>query len=348
MKAQSTMNPIKNRLCVNSGGRFRVAMVAAAFGLVMLLSGCGNDRGAELVVYSAGPRSLAEWMCAEFERETGTRTLLYSATTGEIMAKLQAEAFRPSADIVLLASPTAMESVKEQGMLAALPEGLPARDGWQDPDGFYISTAASALCIAVRADAHDPDLDWDDIFEGRFQESMIMPSPLQSGTSGEFVTMFDLARGEAFWDGLKMAKERGLQISGPNSQALTSLVLGSHAAVLAAVDYLVFKQIEKGERLVVHFPPSGTPVIQRPVGILKGTANPDAAAEFVRFMFRKSAQEAIAAEHLIPADPEVPVSELRAASGIPLAFEVNPAEAKNTHQEALQRFQMQIERGQTP
>jgi len=308
------------------------------------LPGCSERDADSLVVYSAGPRSLADWVCREFEKKTGVSTELYSATTGEIMAKLQAEEFRPQADVVILASPTAGEALKDQGMLARLPEGLKVRREWSDADGYYAGTGACALGIALREGSASRDLEWEDIWEGRFPGAFIMPSPSQSGSSAEFVIAFDIVEGERFWEGLRMAKRTGLQVSGPNSQALTGLVLRSHEAVLAAADYLVFRQIAEGEPLVIRYPTSGCPVISRPIGILDGAHNPKGAAEFVRFCFSPEVQTKIAAEQLLPADPGVPLSPERMNAGTlnPMPYDV--AKAKTHQREALRRFQMEIEK----
>ena len=309
------------------------------------LAGCQSQKNASLVVYSAGPEELASWLCGEFEKQSGIPTKLFSATTGELMAKLEAEKFRPQADVVILASPTAAEVLKSEGRLAPLPKSLPTRAEWTDAAGVYAGTAASALGIAVRRDAGLPSLEWSDVFAGRIPGAMMMPSPSQSGTSAEFVIAFDLARGEPFWQALKQAKQNGLQISGPNSQALTGLVLRSHEAVLAAADYLVFRQIEKGEPLVMKFPASGVPVIPRPIAILKDARNPEAARRFVEFCFSRPAQERIAATHLIPADQAVPLSAIRQQAGAVRAMLYDPARALEAQKRVLQRFQDEVEKG---
>jgi len=321
-------------------------MKASGFFLLLLLSllfsGCEQRDPNTLVVYAAGPRSLAEWLCQTFEKETGRKTKLYSATTGEVMAKLMAEKYHPQADVVILASPTAAEALKQEKMLLSLPSGLPTRPEWSNE--FYAGTAASALGIAVRKDQFDPNLEWADVFSGKFQGKMLMPSPQQSGTSGEFIIAFSGKMGDAFWQGLKNAKQHGLQISGPNSQALNGLILRSHDAVLASADYLVFKQIEKGEPLAMHFPASGCPVIPRPIAILKGTINQEAADAFVRFCFSPEAQQRIAAEHLLPADPGVPLSPLRQQAEMAAAMPYDVATALAAQRDTLMRFKYEVEK----
>lgn len=310
-----------------------------------VMAGCSDRDVGTLVVYAAGPRNLAEWLCGEFEKETKIPTVLYSATTGEIMGKLQAEEFHPRADVVLLASPVAMEALKDLGMLRELPSDLSHGMQWFDDEGFYAGTSAAALGIAVRKDQYDPELEWKDLFDGKYKGRMIMPSPSQSGTSGEFVTAFHLLVGEDFWSGMAAARRAGLQISGPNSQALTGLILQSHDAVLASADYLVMKAIEKGEPLRIHYPASGVPVISRPVAIMSSTPCPEAAETFVRFCFSQRAQERMAAEHLLPADVKIPLSAIRSQAILARPWPMDAAKAKIEQRSALRRFVYEIERG---
>lgn len=316
-----------------------------------LLTSCGERRGKnELVVYSAGPREMAESICREFQEKSGIPTRLFSATTGEIMAKLAAEEFRPQADVVILAGQTAAEVLKQQEVLAPLPAGdyLKFNPAWNDPDGFYASTGACALGVAVRKGSYDPQLDWKAVFEGAIKGNLMMPSPSQSGSSAEFVVSFHLNSPEMFWDGMENLKQSGLQVSGPNNQALTSLILGAHEGVLGAADYLVFRQMAKGEPLVMHFPPSGCPLSQRPICIMASSRNKSGAEDFVKFCFSKSVQKQIAATHLLPADPEVELSDLRKAAPKLTPLLVDVKEACVVQQKALHQFRYAIEKGVRP
>ncbi len=313
--------------------------------VVLPLAACsgGKQGGGTRTVYAAGPRDLAEWMCQQFEKESGHHANLFSATTGEIMAKLEAEKDQPRADVVILASPSAAEVLKQEQALADLPAGLPTRPEWTDPDHKYAGTADCALGIALRKDHDLPDLTWDQVWAGNFQGKMVMPSPEESGSSAEFVVAFDQSMGEKFWDGLKNVQQHGLQVSGPNSQALTSLVMGAQDAVLASADYLTYKQIEKGEPLVMRFPAPACPVIPRPVAILSSSAHLELAEDFVKFCFTPEVQQRIAAEHLIPADASIPLSALRQASGTltPMSYDV--AKSMQAQQMVMKRFQTEIE-----
>lgn len=137
----------------------------------LLLGSAGCHQAAPdkvLVVYAAGPRELAESMCKDFEKQSGVTTRLFSATTGEIMAKLKAEEFQPQADVVILAGQTAAQVLKEEGSLARLPKGdyLKLNPQWNDPEGYYAATGACALGLAVRKNHDRNALDWQEVFDG--------------------------------------------------------------------------------------------------------------------------------------------------------------------------------------
>jgi len=316
----------------------------------LLLGSAGCHEAAPdkvLVVYAAGPRELAESMCKDFEKQSGVTTRLFSATTGEIMAKLKAEEFQPQADVVVLAGQTAAQVLKEEDSLARLPKGdyLKLNPQWNDPEGYYAATGACALGLAVRKDHDRNALDWQEVFDGAISGNAMMPSPSQSGSSAEFVVSFHLDSPDKFWNGMRKIKSRGLQVSGPNNQALTSLILGAHEAVLGAADYLVFRQIEKGEPLAMIFPEPGCPLSLRPIGILRTSRHQQEAEQFVQFCFSRPTQERIAAEHLLPADPHVALSAVRQAGPTLHPLLVDVVEAKQAQHAALRKFRFEIEKG---
>ncbi len=60
-------------------GVFLLFIFVTVGGLVP--TGCSKNKPPDtLVVYAAGPRELAEYMCKEFEREYGIKTSLFCAT----------------------------------------------------------------------------------------------------------------------------------------------------------------------------------------------------------------------------------------------------------------------------
>ena len=103
---------------------------------------------ADLVVYSAGPKSLSKTVVANFEKKTGLKVQLYPASTGKVLAKLEAEKHNPIADVVVLASWAAGLGLKDQKVLAPIntQHRNALRDEWVDT--HLIATGASAMGIA--------------------------------------------------------------------------------------------------------------------------------------------------------------------------------------------------------
>ncbi|MCC5807130.1 MAG: extracellular solute-binding protein [Opitutales bacterium] len=322
---------------------------AAALATALVFAGCGPAADAErdhLVVYSAGPRPLAEEIIAAFMESTGIPVELFAATTGQIMAKLEAERYRPRADVVVFASGVAAESLKAEGRL--LPYDPPwldeTRRQWHDPDNHYFATSAAVVGIALRAAVYAPDIEWEDVLGGGFAGRLTMPSPSRSGSAGDFVLAYTLREGDAAWPRFRSARRRGLEFSAANSQAITSLLIGAYDGIVGAVDYLIYRQIADGADVRMHFPASGGALVTRPAAILADTPVPERAQRFVDFYFTRESQERVAAAHLLPARKDTELSAARRVDGMPPVFEVPAEGALRHHATVLRRFQLEVER----
>lgn len=319
-------------------------LVASSF----CLGACTDRSAGELVVYSAGPRPLIEQLTADFTAESGIPVRLFVATTGQLMAKLEAERFRPRADVVIFASPVAAEALKSQGRLASL-RGLvdPQTDSpWHDPDGYYLATSAAAVGVALAGDFSRQRPDWEDFFGGGFPGRAALPSPSRSGTAGDFVVSRVLERGEAAWGEFAQARASGLEFPAANSQALGGLLIGSYQAVIGAADYLVYRQIEQGADIAMHYPASGVPLVTRPVALLAQSQRRAEGRRFAEFLLQTPAQRRIAAAHLIPLRGDVAPSAERAAAGEIPARLLDVQRALAEQGRILRRFQYRVERSQ--
>jgi len=317
-------------------------------GLLLLgLVGCSRPADERrLVVYAAGPKALADAACEVFTRETGIPTELFTATTGQIMAKLEAEKYRPRADVVIFASLLAAEALKRDGLLEAYRPAFieDTSVDWHDPDGFYHTTAAAAVGVAFREDTVVPGMNWPDFLDGTFPGRVMMPSPTRSGSAGDFLLTFLQNYPDESLELFKEARRQGVEITGANNQALTSLMIGAHQAVFAAVDYLVLEKIASGEPLVMDYPGGVAPLIFRPIAIMKSTRQPEAAKQFVDLFFGEEVQQVVASLHLLPARSSVPVSEVRARFPLGSEMPIDPVAALESQRRVLNKFQYEVER----
>lgn len=327
----------------------RRGIAAAALAAASLLAACAGDDDA-LVVYSAGPRPLAEAMAAAYTEATGTPVRLFAATTGQIMARLEAERYRPRADVAVFASQIAAEALRRQDRLLPHPRAAIAgtHHAWHAADGSYHGTSAAVVGMAVRSDAADADaLDWATVTAGGGGR-VTLPLPSRSGAAADFIVGHTLARGDAAWGDYDHMRRSGLVFSAANSQAITSLLIGAHDTMLGAADYLIFRQMARGAPLRMIYPADGTVVVPRPVAILRDSTRPDAARAFVDFYLSEAGQRLVAAEHLLPAREAVAPSAVRAATPLHHA-QLPPIERAVAEQgRILRRFQTEVERAPRP
>jgi len=279
---------------------FRLAS-AALVGLLF----AGTAQAETLTVYTAGPGSLIKKLASGFEKKSGDKVNVFQATTGKVMARLEAEQATPVADVVISASWDTATQFDKQGLLLAytsanaktVPDFLKSAD--------YVAQGVSALAIAWNPKSKTPEpKDWSDLADPAYKNLVTMPDPASSGSAYELVAALaaDKSIGWGLFD--KLAAN-GMIVPGANAQALNPVLQGAKAVVFGAVDYQSFNQIKKGESLKVVFPKSGTVIAPRPMMILKSSAHQDAAKAFIDYVLSKEGQGLVAKANLLPARSDV-------------------------------------------
>lgn len=316
--------------------------------LIAVLVSCQSERDDVIVVYSAGPRPLIEAVVAAFEAENDIEVELFAATTGQVMARLEAEKYRPRADVVVLASELGAAGLKRESRLRRYrPVGIDGtQTDWHDPDGYYHATGAAIVAMAFRGDAPSPP-SWRAALAGDWDGRLTMPSPSRSGSAADFLIAFNLDRGDEVWQQWLDARSiTGLEFSAANNQAITSLVLDAYDGMLAAADYLIYRQMDRGADLSVHYPTDGSVLVTRPIAILDSTPQPEWAERFVDHYFSEAMQQAVADQFLVPARKDVETAEIRPSDLPDTLIRADMKEALEQQIHILRRFQLEIERAQ--
>lgn len=326
-------------------------MIAVARGLlagllIALLTGCGQPEGAErLTVYSAGPRPLIEAACQSFTEATGIPVDLFQATTGQLMAKLEAEKYRPRADVVLFASEAAAAAMKRDHRLIAFhPEAANLlHEDWSDPDGYYWASGAALVGVAVRTEhgVQWPET-WAEWLAMEDARRMVMPSPSRSGAAGDFLVAYALQNPDTVIDDFRGLRARGLEFAAANSQAIGGLLMGAYDVMLGAVDYLIYRQIAQGEPLAMRYPADGAVLVTRPIAVLASSPRLEEAQAFVDHYLTEDIQQRVAAAYLLPARIDVPTSDVRSPAAA--LIRADPDEAVQKQSTLLRRFQYRVER----
>lgn len=274
--------------------------------LAMALSAMMLSSAHALTVYTAGPGSLAKSLASGFEQQTGVKVTVFQATTGKVMARLEAEQANPQADVLISASWDTAEDLHQRGWLlpfaSANADQVPANLKSAD----YIAQGVSALGIVwnSKSGTQEPK-EWRDLTQPAFKDKVTTPDPALSGASLDLLIGLQNSMGDQAWQLFDDLKKNGMVVSGPNAQAVTPVMQGAKAAVFGAVDYVSYGNIQQGESLKVIFPASGTVIAPRPMMILKTSQHADDAKAFIDYVLSPEGQARVADAWLMPARRDV-------------------------------------------
>lgn len=274
--------------------------------LAMALSAMMLSSAHALTVYTAGPGSLAKSLASGFEQQTGVKVTVFQATTGKVMARLEAEQANPQADVLISASWDTAEDLHQRGWLlpfaSANADQVPANLKSAD----YIAQGVSALGIVWNSKSGTPEpKEWRDLTQPAFKDKVTTPDPALSGASLDLLIGLQNSMGDQAWQLFDDLKKNGMVVSGPNAQAVTPVMQGAKAAVFGAVDYVSYGNIQQGASLKVIFPASGTVIAPRPMMILKTSQHADDAKAFIDYVLSPEGQARVADAWLMPARRDV-------------------------------------------
>lgn len=261
-----------------------------------------------LTVYSAGPDKLIRSLAADFKAATGVNVEVFQADTGKVMARLQAEATNPRADVVISASWDSAQDLDQRGWLLPYQSPNAAQVSAKYKQPAYVAQGLSALSIVWNSKSGTPrPTDWSDLAQGAFKDKVTMPDPAQSGASLDLLSGLQSRQADRAWDLFRALKDNGMIIAGPNAQAMNPVLQGSRAAVFGAVDYVALGNQAKGESIEVIFPKSGTVIAARPMMIMKSSKAQDDARKFVDFVLSPQGQARVAESWLLPARGDIAI-----------------------------------------
>lgn len=259
-----------------------------------------------LTVYTAGPEGLMKTLAAGYEAQTGVKVDYFQGTTGKVMARLEAEAANPQADVLISASWDSAFDLDKRGWLLAYESPNAAQVPAQYKAATYVAQGLSALAIAWNPASNTPrPTDWADLAKPEYKDLVNMPDPAQSGTALELLSGLEAANSASAWSLFESLKANGMNLAGANAQALNPVLQGAKAAVFGAVDYITYSAQAKGEKVDIIFPSSGTVVAARPMMVLKSSKNQDDAKKFIDYVLSDAGQQAVADTYLIPARTDV-------------------------------------------
>ncbi|MCL2880671.1 MAG: ABC transporter substrate-binding protein, partial [Treponema sp.] len=301
-------NPAPSGSSVPSG-----QTAAAGSGPTAKLSG-------RVVVYQPSPAGLADELAAGFEAKTGVKVEQFQGTTGEILARLEAEAANPQADVVILASWADGLGMKSQAVSYIPANSDLMYSSWKDSDNTMFGTSASAVGVIYNTRIF-PTLsaDWSDLAKPQYKDQLAIPDPEKSGSCKDFLSGYINNKGEAAgWKVWEDLAANGMTVPGANAAALEAVTTGERGILVAGVDYNAYSSMAQGEPLNIYYPAGGTVINPRPAMILKTSPDMANAKAFMDYLLSDEAQKMVADAYLLPGRSDVKCGNRANVSDIPV------------------------------
>lgn len=322
---------------------FVVILLIAA----LILSACGtsdiaNDEPADVPeVIEEEPASVPEvsgpltvlcgmqedWCQAAvqaFEAETGIETSMVRLSSGEALARLQAEKGAPSFDVWYGGPSLGSSAANEEGLIEAyVPEnGSFIPEALKDPNGVWTGIYVGALGFCSNKEllgelGAEAPASWQGLLDPVYEGNIAMADQRTSGTAvtagGALVALKGSEDGAL--DYLQELDSNIFQYTKSGSAPGRMAAAGEVAVTIIFSHDCVKFQLETGVDLAVTFPEEGTGYEIGQVSLIADAENPEAGKAFIEWSLTAAAQEiaATVGSYQIPtnSDAQVPAEAVK-------------------------------------
>lgn len=242
----------------------------------------------ELNVLCTPQEQWCQGMKQEFEAKYGITVNYVRMSSGEALARVQAEKDNPQFDIWWGGPIDSFVAAKQEGLLETYES--PNFDNLIDPvkmkdaDNQWVGVYVGTLGFATNTDwlAANPGVEaptsWDDLLKPEFKGQVMVAHPSSSGTSyTALATVLQLRGEEAGWEYLDKYADQISQFT-KSGAAPAKFVGQGEAAVAIVFSHDIVNEIENNRLpLVLTFPAEGTGYEIGGMAILKGAKHMQAA-----------------------------------------------------------------------
>lgn len=286
--------------------------------------GCHRDTRTPIVVYSPHGRDLLGLVERTYEAahpDVDVRWL--DMGSQEVYDRIRSEKANPQADVWFGGPDTIFARGARDGLLE------PFRPSWaaavpadsRGPQDLFFGVYRTPALIVYNAAAIPPaeaPRDWDDLLAPRFAGKVLIRYPLASGTMRAVFGMIlerSIRQTGSPAAGFEWLKRLDAQTKDyeMNASVLVERIARREGLVTIWDLPDVLLEMQRSRDLAYVFPPSGTPVIDDAVGLVKSARHAAAAKGLIEWLGSGEAQR-LAAEKAfrLPARTDVPETELPA------------------------------------
>jgi iron(III) transport system substrate-binding protein len=308
MTTESAGNPARG-----TGGRLRLPPRAVALVTALLLGACGDGSaggsgGAEparsLTLYTCLSDESIQPVIEAFEaREDGGRVDLFRAPTGELNARVAADARSGGlrADVVWGCDPLTVQAYVDQDLVG----------GWTPPDAAAIPEefrtddyvgAHLLYMVAVHRTEVPAPAAWSDL-AGPAYEAVAVPDPSVAASALGALGWFAAAPGYGVDFYRDLQSNGAVQVSTPDD-VTTGVAQGVYDAGMTTANS-AYAAKDDGSPVDVVWPEPGAIAIYGPVALATHSADSDVARSFVSFVVSEDGQGVLGASGAYPTRPGV-------------------------------------------
>jgi iron(III) transport system substrate-binding protein len=271
-------------------------------------------------LYTSLDTKIVDSIIASFTEKYGIKVEYFRGGSADVTSKVlaEADAGRLQADIVDASDVAALLLMKERGILkpyrSPATESVPA--DLRDPDDFWVADRLTQAVIQynVQELGASPPATWQDLTAPGYRGRLVFFS---SSNGDGAPRLYTLAQ-HFGWELLKqLAANEPLRVQTPQlvTQVLES---GERGAAFATNDNIAWRSKRQGKPTNFAYPAEGVPTELGAVGLIAGSAHPNAAMLFYDWWMGDKGQALLVAggkyssrTDLAPPEGSPPLSELK-------------------------------------
>lgn len=290
--------------------------------LVMVMVGSvfltGLAAGEVLRIYTAFDTAEAKYYIDAFEKETGIDVEWVRMSSGEVLARIEAEAANPQASMWHAGSNTSHINAASKGLLEPykpntdfeLIDILHAEDwAWT---GFYTGAIGFVSNVNFLKEHNvEAPTSWSQLLDPAFKDNIVMAYPYTSGTAyttyATLIQMIGLEKTLDWWE--EFDRNSIHQYTKSGTAGIAMVGIGEVAVGIAFSHDIMAKGINKGYPVVMTFPEEGTGYEVGGLSLIKGGPEPELAKKFIDWSYTVKAQNLFQKYNRLPVNPKATVAE---------------------------------------
>ncbi len=268
-----------------------------------------------------------------FEKATGIKVQVVRMSSGELLARVEAESKNPQASVWFGGPALDQIAAKKKGLLVPYKsqavEKVPA--AFKDPEGYWVGIYFGAIGFVSNTQqlkqlGVEAPTSWYDLLKPQFKGRVSLAYPYTSGTAYTVLAALVAIMGEdKAFDYWKQLHKQIHHYNTSGSACVTQAGLGEITVGIAFAHDIITKGIAKGYPVVLTFPKEPTGYEIGAMSMIKGAPERDLAAKFIDWMLSVEAQNLMVKWNRIPINPDATVApgavRMQDVNVIPMDFE---------------------------